>query len=139
MRILPLLALPLAGCNLVTQATDVPSTPAQERASSYTRLFADRMNVRVDGVAFSDDPPTVKVKDRGEVPAAAWVKCGTHVVSWNGPYIEQPDTWEHIPAYAAHEVCHLKFGDPQRCGKDDPVMVERRASECATAALAEGV
>jgi len=86
-------------------------------------FFAEKKGVMVDAVIFQD--PTWKPTP------AAWAVCGARVVGFNKTHIETDWVYAFIPAYAAHEVCHIHYKHNLPCGRTEPVAAERDAEACA--------
>lgn len=120
-----LCTLALTGCAKLPTEVD-PTTPAQERTIEYCRMYADKIHTHLRAVIFSKDtfPVTVDGKFLGE--AASWALADSDTIVFWAEYVERPSTWDLIPAYAAHEVCHLYYND-----KDESGAVEARAEACA--------
>jgi hypothetical protein len=125
-RLIVLGVLASVGCGAdpVTR-TPTPETAAQVRAIEQVFFFAEKKGVRVDAVVFQDPDPT-----RKPIPAA-WAVCGARVVGFNKTYIEIDWVYAYIPAYAAHEVCHIHYKHNLPCGRTEPVAAEREAETCA--------
>lgn len=104
--------------------TPTPETAAQALAIEMVFHYAEKKGVKVDGVIFEDPywKPT----------PAAWSVCGERVVGFNKTYIEIDWVYAYIPAFAAHEVCHIYYKHNLPCGREiDAVKAERLAETCA--------
>lgn len=117
----------------------------QQVVYDFTYFYANRANVDLRGVQFTDHPPQVPGFGSGAlVPAAGWSYCPQSdppVISYNAAYVDaslsDPARGEHyLRALAAHEVCHVKNGDthsPCKVGDDKEVA----ANVCATTLLSQ--
>lgn len=102
-----------------------PTTEAQAAAIRWTHRAAEVKGVRIDAVIFADPKKVDNVPDN----AGAWTVCGEYVIGWNEVWLEEPGALALIPAYAAHEVCHIYYKDNLPCRP--PYDVEEvRATEC---------
>ncbi len=129
------LAILLSGCGLLGQSpTEAdPATPAQARAIEYCHKFADILHVELKAVVFVDDTRVVEYDGKPQydangvvLTACCWAVVNNHTIVWWKPYVERDYVWDLIPAYAAHEVCHLYYKD-----RADSASIEQRADACA--------
>lgn len=118
------------GCSLPTVSDSVSSTPAQALAIESAHRFAGMRGVRLDAVIITV-PPTPTY--------AAWAVCDQHVIGFNVDYIDKDWVYQYIPAYAAHEVCHIYYKDNLPCGQRPQIDIEARAEACAQELIGRGL
>lgn len=88
-----------------------------------SHFYAALRGVRLDAVIFTNKLPAANYM--------AWSVCSQYVIGVNARELERPDVYQYIPAFAAHEVCHIYYKDNLPCEQRRTVDIEKRADECS--------
>lgn len=136
-----------AACSLLPTSPETvygPSDPLQQYVEQQAFHYADMVNISIK-VSFMPQsacpltgPILNPVTQRAEwFPAAGWVGCGDtkppYVIHFNKDDLEKTGP-AYYDAVAAHEVCHLYYGDnKEACGYTRDDKIETRATICGDA------